>query len=179
MAYRLAAAPETPMAMPSTAPPAPETLDEERTALIALLDENDLISVATNRPDGWPQVTSVGYLAHWPDIYFVVARESQKFQNMVRDPRISICLAASATAPGGLDGLSMAALAEEVTDTAHIVRFDDAMLKRHPHGRLYNPVGEAMALIRARPQVISLVRLSGGRSHVELRRLQDGRLALA
>ncbi|HEY1926724.1 MAG TPA: pyridoxamine 5'-phosphate oxidase family protein [Caulobacteraceae bacterium] len=143
---------------------------------MAFLDAHDLMSVATNRPDGWPQVTSVGFLARWPGVFFVVARESQKFQNMVRDPRISICIATSEPSAGGLDGLSMAALAEEVTETAYIVQFDDAMLKRHPHGRPYNPVGEAMALIRARPQVISLIHLSGGRSHAELRRVQDGRL---
>jgi hypothetical protein len=166
-----------PMAMP-TSPSPFETLDEERAALTAFLDAHDVMSVATNRPDGWPQVTSVGFLAQWPDVYFVVARESQKFQNMIRDPRISICIATSAPSAEGLDGLSMAALAEEVTGTAHIVRFDDAMLKRHPHGRPYNPIGEAMALIRARPQVISLVRLSGGRSHAELRRVEEGSLAL-
>lgn len=164
--------------MSRTSPSPFETLDEERAAIATFLDAHDLMSVATNRPDGWPQVTSVGYLARWPDVFFVVARESQKFQNMVRDPRISICIASSAHSAGGLDGLSMAALAEEVTETAHVVRFDDAMLKRHPHGRPYNPVAEAMALIRAKPQVISLIRLSGGRSHTELRRVEDGRLAL-
>ena len=166
------------MAMSSTHSTAQATLDDERAAVAAFLQENDLMSVATIRADGWPQVTSVGFLAQWPDIYFVVARESQKFQNMVRDPRISICVAASTTS-GGLDGLSMAALAEEVTDTAHIVQFDDAMLKRYPRGPLYNPVGDAMALIRAKPQVVSLVRLSDGRSRAELRRVEDGRLAPA
>lgn len=164
------------MVISSSSPTSSGTLDEEQAAVADFLDRHDLMSVATIRSDGWPQVTSVGFLARWPAIYFVVARESQKFQNMIRDPRISICIAAATAAEGGLDGLSMAALAEEVTDTAHIVQFDDAMLKRYPHGPLYNPIGDTMALIRARPQVVSLVRLSGGHSHAELRRIEDGRL---
>ncbi|MBV8683918.1 MAG: pyridoxamine 5'-phosphate oxidase family protein [Caulobacteraceae bacterium] len=165
--------------MSSTLPTAPETLVEEWTAVAAFLDAQHVMSVATLRPDGWPQVTSVGFLAQGTAIYFVVARESQKFQNMLREPRISLCVAASTPSGGGLDGISMAAIAEEVTDTAHIVQFDDAMLKRYPQGPLYNPLGDAMALIRAKPQVISLVRLSGGRSHAELRRLEGGRLVPA
>src|ERR1700759_4933841 len=107
--------------MSSTSTAAPVTLDEEIPAVTALLEDETLMSVATLRSDGWPQVTSVGFLAQWPDIYFVVARESQKFQNMVRNPRISMCVAASTASGDGLSGVSMAALAEEVTDMPHIV----------------------------------------------------------
>jgi general stress protein 26 len=171
--------PDAYIGMSSISPSSSGAFDDQVVAIAALLDAHDLISVATIRADGWPQATSVGYMARWPDIYFVVARESQKFQNMARDPRISLCLGAATPSALGLDGLSMAALAEEVTDTPHIVQFDDAMLKRYPHGPVYNPASDAMALIRARLQLISLVRIEGGRSHSELLRVEDGRLAPA
>ncbi|HEY2049475.1 MAG TPA: pyridoxamine 5'-phosphate oxidase family protein [Caulobacteraceae bacterium] len=165
--------------MPPTLPGSPENSNAELASVTAFLEEQTLMSVATLRPDGWPQATSVGFLAQWPDIYFVVARESQKFQNMVHDPRISMCIVAATASAGGLSGVSMAALAEEVTDMPHIVRFDDAMLKRFPRGPMYNPIADAMALIRAKVQVISLVRISGARSHAQLMRVEEGRLVPA
>lgn len=38
------------------------TMDEEiRRRILALLDEHRIMTVATLRPDGWPQATTVGY----------------------------------------------------------------------------------------------------------------------
>ena len=175
----ISAVAEAYIAMSSTPPSVSGVSDDPVAEIAAFLDAHDVMSVATIRPDGWPQATSVGYMARWPAIYFVVARESQKFRNLTRDPRISLCLGAATPSAHGLDGLSMAALAEEVVDTAHIVQFDDTMLKRYPRGRLYNPTSEAMALIRARLQLISVVRINDGRSQSELLRVEDGRLSPA
>jgi len=33
-----------------------------RTKILELLDQHRLMTVATNRPDGWPQATTVGYV---------------------------------------------------------------------------------------------------------------------
>ena len=63
---------------------------DSRTKILQLLDENRVMTVATLRPDGWPQATVVGYVHDDLMLYFAVARISQKFANIARDPRISI-----------------------------------------------------------------------------------------
>src|SRR5665213_882310 len=94
---------------------------ELKAKIIALLDENRVMTVATVRPDGWPQATMVGYAHDDLTLYFVVARTSQKLANIERDPRISIALGRLSIEIGqaghdGIRGLSMAARVSEVTD---------------------------------------------------------------
>jgi nitroimidazol reductase NimA-like FMN-containing flavoprotein (pyridoxamine 5'-phosphate oxidase superfamily) len=45
-----------------------------------LLDQHGLMTVATNRPGGWPQVTTVGYINDGLTIYFLCSPQSQKAQ---------------------------------------------------------------------------------------------------
>jgi hypothetical protein len=46
------------------------------------------MAIATNRPDGWPQATMVGYVNDVFMLYCFVARNSQKYANVLRDPLI-------------------------------------------------------------------------------------------
>ena len=56
--------------------------------IVELLDQHRLMTVATNRPDGWPQATTVGYVNDGLTIYFLCGPESQKAQNLARDNRL-------------------------------------------------------------------------------------------
>jgi nitroimidazol reductase NimA-like FMN-containing flavoprotein (pyridoxamine 5'-phosphate oxidase superfamily) len=53
-----------------------------RQKIIELLDQHRLMTVATNRPDGWPQATTVGYVNDGLTLYFLCGPESQKAQNL-------------------------------------------------------------------------------------------------
>ena len=57
------------------------------------------MTLATNRPDGWPQATVVGYANDGLTIYCFVARLSQKYANIVRDPRVSAAIASDFLRP--------------------------------------------------------------------------------
>ena len=41
-----------------------------KTKILEILDRNRLMVVATNRPDGWPQATTVGYVNIGLTLYF-------------------------------------------------------------------------------------------------------------
>jgi len=56
--------------------------------IVELLDQHRLMTVATNRPDGWPQAMTVGYVNDGLMIYFLCGPESQKAQNLARDNRV-------------------------------------------------------------------------------------------
>ncbi len=43
------------------------------------------MTIATLRPDGWPQATTVAYANEGLTIYFVCGPDSQKATNLARD----------------------------------------------------------------------------------------------
>jgi hypothetical protein len=45
--------------------------DTLKSKILELLNHHRLITVATNRPDGWPQATTVGYVNDGLTIYFL------------------------------------------------------------------------------------------------------------
>ena len=151
-------------------------MNEQTAALVDFLGSHRIFSLATLRPDGWPQSNVVGYLVEWPNLYFVISRESQKFFNIARDPRVSISLGAESPGELGLWGLSLSGRAEEITRTGQIVHVDDLMLKRFPNGPFYSPTSSSMALMRATPEIVSTVRIVGGRSFPELWHVQGEEL---
>jgi nitroimidazol reductase NimA-like FMN-containing flavoprotein (pyridoxamine 5'-phosphate oxidase superfamily) len=58
--------------------------------VLELLNTHRIMSISTNRLDGWPQTTVVGYVNDGFFLYCFVARDSQKYANALRDPRVSI-----------------------------------------------------------------------------------------
>src|SRR5689334_22794425 len=87
-----------------------------RQKVIELLDQHRLMTIATNRPDGWPQATTVGYVNDGLTLYFLCSPESQKAQNLAQDNRVSLTIDHDVTDPMAITGLSMAAHAYPVTD---------------------------------------------------------------
>ncbi len=49
--------------------------------------------LATNRSDGAPQLTAVWYLYEGGKIFISVFKDSVKYRNMVKDNRVSLCVA--------------------------------------------------------------------------------------
>jgi len=151
--------------------------------ILRLLDEHRVMTLATNRPDGWPQATMVGYVNDGYLLYCFVARNSQKYANILRDPRVSLAIGSDATNPAEIKGLSLAGRAAEVTDRAE---FDDVAkwrLKKYPEYltaaaqvrdgdnalRLRPRPPEArIALLRIAPDIISVLDYAQGFGHSEL-----------
>lgn len=137
-----------------TPDPAPTPEAELQRRIVEVLDENHLMSVATNRSDGWPQATLVNYLREGRTLCFVVARDSQKFANIVRDPRVSLAIGGG---PSGARGLSMSARVHEVTAPHRIEQINKLIWARaeeksfSPH-----PLSAAVAVLQAEPEIVAL-----------------------
>lgn len=146
---------------------APRLTDQAlKEKILALLDENRVMTVATLRPDGWPQATLVGYIHDELTLYFVVARDSQKLANIHRDGRVSIALGHETSKR--LRGLSMAAQADEIMEPAEVVRLNSLVRRRYPNEVIFSPRRVSSALIRAKPSVISIIDLPRGPGDPEL-----------
>src|SRR5580704_6905332 len=88
--------------------------------IIEILDQNRIMTVATNRPDGWPQATTVGYVNIGLTLYFLCGAQSQKAENIARDKRISLTIDHDVSDPAEIKGLSMAVEAQLLQSPAEI-----------------------------------------------------------
>jgi nitroimidazol reductase NimA-like FMN-containing flavoprotein (pyridoxamine 5'-phosphate oxidase superfamily) len=61
--------------------------EEIRGKILTLLDQHRIMTIATLRPDGWPQATTVGYVNKGLTLYFLCGLDSQKSANLARDDR--------------------------------------------------------------------------------------------
>ncbi len=90
-------------------------MDEEiRKKILMLLDQHRIMTIATIRPDGWPQATTVGYVNEGLTLYFLCGLDSQKAVNLERDDRVSLTIDHDTSDIMAITGLSMAAHAQAV-----------------------------------------------------------------
>ena len=139
---------------------------ELKARILAVLDENRIMCLATVRPDGWPQATLVGYAHDDLTLYFAVSAVSQKLENIRRDPRVSIAIGQDDR--DHIRGLSMAALASVVSDPGEVERLNRLLSLRYPEQIVFSPQGISSALMRAAPDIISLVDHSKGPGQPQL-----------
>jgi nitroimidazol reductase NimA-like FMN-containing flavoprotein (pyridoxamine 5'-phosphate oxidase superfamily) len=139
--------------------------------IFQLLDDNVIMSLATLRPDGWPQATTVGFAHDGLTLYFLCAPDSQKARNIAHDNRVSVTINKDTTDLMAISGLSMAARAEAVTDPAEAMRVLQLLMSRYPPqtadlGPMPKP-GD-VRLIKLSPTVISVIDYSKGFGHSDL-----------
>lgn len=133
-----------------------------------ILDDHRLMALATVRPDGWPQATLVGYVNDGLEIYFVVSRRSQKFQNILRDDRVSLTIGADSHEPAEIMALSMAARVSEVRDQPRRDEIHAMLVRRRPEFAAFpKPDPQRSAILRATPEIISVLDYSRGFGHAD------------
>lgn len=143
---------------------------EQRREIVHHLEANRIMSIATLRPDGWPQTTIVGYASRGLWLYFACSRTSQKARNLAFDGRASLAIGRDAADPMMIEGLSMAARVLRVDDPDEIAEAIELMLGRYPEyrGMWRNLQLSEIALFRAVPVVVSVLDYRRGFGHCEL-----------
>ncbi len=142
-----------------------------RSKILRLLDEHRIMTLATLRPDGWPQATTVGYVSEGLRLYFICGRVSQKAANIAGDNRVSLTIDRDVPDPMTIRGLSMAAHVLPVDDAEQIRRVMTVLLpKKYPE--YSGMMGEAnlaeMAMFAAIPHIVSVLDYSLGFGHSDL-----------
>src|SRR6516162_8433232 len=61
-----------------------------REEILSVLKAATDMTIATIRPDGYPQATTVSYVSHGLTMYFGCAAESQKAQNIAHNDKVSL-----------------------------------------------------------------------------------------
>ena len=151
---------------------------EYKQQIIDLLNEHRIMTVATNRPDGWPQATVVGYANDGLIIYTFVARDGQKFANIAVDPRVSLAIAKDYPQPLQIKGLSIAAKAVVVEDEGERLHASTILLRRYPEYKVMPPPDPAaVPMLRITPEIVSILDYTRGFGHADLVRVTDNDLA--
>ena len=134
---------------------------------IEILDSNRMMTIATVRPDGWPQATIVGYANAALRLYFLVYRTSQKFSNIMGDPRVAVSIGAEPKALQEIRAVYAGCLAQEVADLAERGRAWELLARRHPNlTDLAPPASDEVATMAADCRHLSVLdyRISVGYS---------------
>jgi len=139
--------------------------------ILALLDQHRIMTIATLRPDGWPQATTVGYVNEGLTLYFLCGLDSQKAANLARDDRVSLTIDHDTPDLMAITGLSMAAHAQAVTDSAEANRVLGMLPLKYPEKipiPVPMPTAEEIRIFRVTPTVISVLDYSQGFGHTDL-----------
>lgn len=144
-----------------------------REKITTLLDHHRIMSIATLRPDGWPQATTVGYANDGLDLYFLCGIDSQKARNLDRDSRVSLTINDDPSQVMEITGLSIAAQAEPVTDRAEAEKALRLLMSRYPQQESAAllpeiPKPDEVRIFRVTPKVVSVLDYSKGFAHTDL-----------
>ena len=127
------------------------------------------MTIATNRPDGWPQATTVGYVNDDLTLYSLCSPQSQKAANLARDSRISSTIDHDVSDPMAIQGLSMAAQAQPVTNPTEVAKAMSLLQTRYPEYTAFPmPKPEEIPVYGVLPKVISVLDYSKGFGHSDL-----------
>jgi nitroimidazol reductase NimA-like FMN-containing flavoprotein (pyridoxamine 5'-phosphate oxidase superfamily) len=139
--------------------------------ILALLDQHRIMTIATLRPDGWPQATTVGYVSEGLTLYFLCGLQSQKAANLARDDRVSLTIDHDTADLMAITGLSMAAHAQPVADRIEAEKVLSMLPLKYPDQislPMPMPRPEEVRIFRVTPTVISLLDYSKGFGHTDL-----------
>jgi PPOX class probable F420-dependent enzyme len=147
-------------------------MDEKlRRKILDILAEHRIMTVATLRPDGWPQATTVGYASDGLTLYFLCGLDSQKAANIARDERVSITIDHDTPQVMEISGLSLAGRAKQVKDAEEARRAIDLLISRYPEQQSVTfpmPKPEDVCVVRVEPVVISVLDYTKGFAHTDL-----------
>ena len=142
-----------------------------RQKILSLLDQHRVMTIATLRPDGWPQATTVGYVNEGLTLYFLCGLDSQKAKNLARDDRVSLTIDHDSPDVMAISGLSMAAHATAVLDRAEATRIIQKLPSKYPEKiavPMPLPTADEVRIFRVAPVVISVLDYSKGFGHTEV-----------
>jgi nitroimidazol reductase NimA-like FMN-containing flavoprotein (pyridoxamine 5'-phosphate oxidase superfamily) len=135
---------------------------------LQILNENRIMSIATVRPDGWPQSTIVGYANEGWRLYFLIYRTSQKFENIRHDDRVSVSVGHEPRTLRDIKAVYAGCHAREVIDLTERGHAWMLLAERHPNlTDLAPPQNDEVATMVAECRYVTVLDYTQGLGHSE------------
>jgi uncharacterized protein YhbP (UPF0306 family) len=138
--------------------------------ILQVLDMAQDLTLATIRPDGYPQATTVSFAHENMLIYVGIGARCQKAENIRRNGKVSLTINLPYRDWREIRGLSMSAIAEVLGDPQEAGRAAACLERRFPAvSEWCGPdMAHDVAFVRIRPQMVSVIDYSKGFGHTEL-----------
>lgn len=116
------------------------------------------MSLATVRPDGYPQATTVAYANDGLTLYFACERDSQKARNLRRSPKVSLTINKDWVGWEKITGLSMGGTAKILERPADTRRAQALLARKFKEMKGLSAQDlAATAFVRVQPKVVSML----------------------
>jgi PPOX class probable F420-dependent enzyme len=142
-----------------------------RSFVQSVLEQQRDLTLATIRPDGYPQANTVSYASDGLRAYFATGRDSQKARNLRQCPKASIVVDCPYEESGSPKGLSMDGTATVLPDESDECRHAmQALRRKFPDADDMAPRPEPRSIVFVEfvPNVISVLDYSKGLVHTDL-----------
>jgi nitroimidazol reductase NimA-like FMN-containing flavoprotein (pyridoxamine 5'-phosphate oxidase superfamily) len=138
--------------------------------VLQVLDTAQDLTLATIRPDGYPQATTVSFAHEDMAIYVGIGRNSQKAENIRANGKVSLTINLPYHDWREIRGLSMSGIAELLDDPREAADAAACLERRFPAvSEWCGPdMAHEVAFVRIRPQMVSVLDYSKGFGHTEL-----------
>ena len=142
---------------------------EQRALVLDIIARNDSMTLATVRPDGFPQATIVTYVNDGLTLYVGTWESMQKVGNISKCNKVSGTIGNYDADWRKLHALSLGGTADLIRDAGEMVRIYRLIGQKFPQTSDYQmpDIGGGL-VIRIKPFVISLLDYSKGFHHNEL-----------
>ena len=137
--------------------------------IVAILSGATDMTIATVRPDGYPQATTVGFVNDGVKIYFGTSADSQKARNIALCDKVSLTVTLPYDRWEEIRALSMGGRAARVADPKEMARVGRLILKKFPQGADFGPnEADSIAIFSITPEVVPVLDYRKGFGHTEL-----------
>lgn len=135
-----------------------------------IIDQAHDLTLATVRPDGYPQATTVSYANDGLTLFVGVGKDSQKVNNIRYSDKVSLTINLPYSDWMHIRGLSAAAQAEILQNQDDIRHAMNCLSNRFPQIKsgMTSDLADEIFFLRIRPQIISVLDYEKGFGHTEL-----------
>lgn len=143
---------------------------DQETFIRNILAEHQVMTLATVRPDGWPQATTVAFAADGLALCFACDPAGQKVANLGRCDKVSATIDREQADWNRIRGLSLGGTARVLTDPGERRHAQGLLRAKFPQwAETPSPEDSALiAFVRVTPTVFSLLDYTKGYGHTEL-----------
>lgn len=134
-----------------------------RSKILEVLQRHHLMTLATIRPDGYPQATTVNYIHDEFTLYFATDAASQKAGNIRLNNKVSVAITDRTEDFYKLRGVSMSGNASRVCETQKAEELTLRLFRTFPQSRRFVPEDpKQLAVYEITPVAIALVDYASG-----------------
>ena len=143
--------------------------DATRNEIMEILAQGRHMTLATVRPDGWPQANTLSYAHDGLTLYVATETDSSKADNIRQSDTVSCTIDLPSETWDTVKGVSMAATASFVTHPEELADCTALLDKKFPaFGDTAEGGQGTYEVIRLEPVVISIIDYSQGFGHRKL-----------